>query len=53
MSPGSRIVFGAHIFICVNLLNCFGQVTHILGIKTVLIFPICTSVFPVFLVQTW
>ena len=30
-----------------TLLNCFGQVMHILGIKIALIFPICTSVFPI------
>ena len=30
-----------------TLLNCFGQVMHILGIKIALIFPICTSGFPV------
>ena len=35
-----------------TLLNCFGQVMHILVIKIALIFPICTSVFPVFLAQT-
>ena len=45
---------GPYFHICQspNLLNCFGQVMHVLGIKIALIFPICTSVLPVFLVQS-
>ena len=36
-----------------TLLNCFGQVMHILGIKIALIFPICTSVFSVSLFRPY
>ena len=36
-----------------TLLDCFGQVMHILGIKIALIFPICTSVFPVSLFRPY
>ena len=38
---------GPYFHVCQSptLLNCFGQVMHILGIEIALIFRICTSVF--------
>ena len=36
-----------------SLLNCFGQVVHILGNKIALVFPLWTPVFPSPLFRPW
>ena len=46
---------GPYFHMCqsLTLLNCFGQVMYILGIKIALKFPLYTSLFPGSLFRPW